>query len=159
MKRLVDLYDSHYGNVEAEVYRAVRVETYGEDLGQTSWITAAEIDEFSRWLNVTAGQHVLEIACGSGGIALRIAERVSGSIDNPNRHAKRTPRRMRSGSSVNASGKIMRSVLDWMSRRPPSGSITLPSRTLLAIALIVKSRRARSSSTGIFQSHWTSKSV
>ena len=50
MTKTVDLYDSHYGKIETEVYRAVRVEAFGEDLGQTSWITAAECDEFCRGL-------------------------------------------------------------------------------------------------------------
>jgi len=79
MKKPVDLYDSHYGRVEAEVYRAVRAETFGEDLGQTSWITAAECDEFCRWLGVRPGQRILEIACGSGGTAVRIVEALGAS--------------------------------------------------------------------------------
>ena len=73
MQDSVDLYDSHYGRVEADVYRAVRADTFGEDFGQTSWITAAECDEFCGWLGLRAGQRVLEVACGSGGTAVRIA--------------------------------------------------------------------------------------
>lgn len=80
MKKQVDLYNSHYGKVEAEVYRAVRVETYGEDLGQTSWITAAECDEFCRWLGFGPDERVLEVACGSGRVAVRMAERLSASV-------------------------------------------------------------------------------
>jgi SAM-dependent methyltransferase len=74
MKNPVDLYDSHYGKAEADIYRAVRIETFGEDFGQMSWITAQECDEFCRWLGLRAGQSVLEVACGSGGTAVRIAE-------------------------------------------------------------------------------------
>lgn len=80
MKNPVDLYDSHYGNVEADIYRAVRIEAFGEDLGQTSWITARECDEFCRWLDLRADQRVLEVACGSGGTAIRIAERFRVSV-------------------------------------------------------------------------------
>lgn len=80
MMKPVDLYDSHYGNVEADIYRAVRLEAFGEDLGQTSWITAAECDEFCRWLGVRAGQRVLEVACGSGGTAVRMAEQFGASV-------------------------------------------------------------------------------
>jgi SAM-dependent methyltransferase len=80
MKETVDLYDSHYTQVEAQVYRAIRAEAFGEDLGQTSWITAAECDEFCRWLGLTGGQHVLEIACGSGGVSLRMAQRFGVSV-------------------------------------------------------------------------------
>lgn len=75
-----DLYDSHYGHVEAEVYRAVRVEAFGEDLGQASWITAAECDEFCQWLGLRPNQRVLEVACGSGGTAVRMAERFGVSV-------------------------------------------------------------------------------
>lgn len=80
MKKPVDLYDSHYAQVEAEIYRAVRVEAFGEDFGQTSWITAAECDEFSRWLGLKAGQRLLEVGCGSGGTAVRIAESFGASV-------------------------------------------------------------------------------
>lgn len=80
MKKPVDLYDSHYGNVEADVYRAVRVEAFGEDLGQTSWITAAGCHAFCRWLDLREGQGILEVACGSGGTAVCIAERFGVSV-------------------------------------------------------------------------------
>ena len=76
VKEPVNLYDSHYAKVEAEVYRAVRAETYGEDLGQASWITTAECDEFCRWIGLEAGRKCLEIACGSGGVSVRMAQRL-----------------------------------------------------------------------------------
>ena len=37
MSAKVDLYNAAYANYELDVYRRVRIETYGEDLGQTSW--------------------------------------------------------------------------------------------------------------------------
>ena len=80
MSDSTDLYDSHYGNVETEVQRAVRAEAFGEDLGQTSWITASEVDEFFRWLELKDGARVLEVACGSGGVATRIAERFEAAV-------------------------------------------------------------------------------
>lgn len=75
MSARVDLYDSHYASVEHDVRRAVRAEAFGEDLGQTSWITRAECDAFARELELVPGTRMLEIACGSGGIALHFAER------------------------------------------------------------------------------------
>jgi len=81
-----DLYDSHYGRAEAEVYRAVREDAFGEDLGQTSWITAAECDEFAGWLRLRAGERVLEVACGSGGVSVRFAERSGVSVVGVDRH-------------------------------------------------------------------------
>lgn len=74
MSEPVDLYDSHYSKVEADVYRAVRAATYGEDLGQASWLTAAECDRLCGWLGLEAGRSALEVACGSGGVSVRMAK-------------------------------------------------------------------------------------
>ena len=73
MKPKVDLYDGAYGNYEAEVYRQIRVETYGKDLGQTSWVTAEESAEIMKLLGLASDSNVLEIGCGSGRYALHVA--------------------------------------------------------------------------------------
>ena len=75
MSNHVDLYNSTYGNFKDQVLAAVRQETYGTDIGQNSWITTDEYDTFYRWLDLSAGDHVLEIASGSGGPALYLAEK------------------------------------------------------------------------------------
>src|SRR6202789_2699076 len=69
----VDLYDSAYGNYAADVYRQVRLATYGEDLGQTSWVTNEESRAIPQALQLTPASRVLEIGCGSGGYALQVA--------------------------------------------------------------------------------------
>jgi SAM-dependent methyltransferase len=69
----IDLYDSAYGNYAAEVYRQVRLATYGEDLGQTSWVTNEESRAIPHTLQLTPASCVLEIGCGSGGYALQVA--------------------------------------------------------------------------------------
>jgi ubiquinone/menaquinone biosynthesis C-methylase UbiE len=69
----VDLYDSSYANYGADVYRGVRIETYGHDLGQTSWVTREESAEIPRLLGLNSDSSVLEIGCGSGGYALHLA--------------------------------------------------------------------------------------
>jgi SAM-dependent methyltransferase len=69
----VDLYNGAYGNYGAEVYRQIRVETYGEDLGQTSWVTREESNEIPRLLQLTDSSNVLEIGSGSGRYALQVA--------------------------------------------------------------------------------------
>jgi SAM-dependent methyltransferase len=73
MPARVDLYDNAYGNYDAEVYRDIRVETYGEDLGQTSWVTTEESKEIPATLGLTPGSYALEIGCGSGRYALQVA--------------------------------------------------------------------------------------
>jgi ubiquinone/menaquinone biosynthesis C-methylase UbiE len=69
----VDLYNSSYGNNESDAYRLVRIETYGADLGQTSWVGAEELAEIPRLLQIDASSNVLEIGCGAGGCALHFA--------------------------------------------------------------------------------------
>src|SRR5215467_7319381 len=80
MSQKVDLYNSSYGNYECDVYRKVRVETYGEDLGQTSWVTTEESNEVPKLLGLSANSRVLEIGCGSGRYALHVAQRTGCQI-------------------------------------------------------------------------------
>ncbi len=75
MSHRVDLYDSTYGHFSEHVLAAVRRETYGEDIGQNSWLTAEEYDRFVGWLGLAPAARLLEVACGSGGPALYIARK------------------------------------------------------------------------------------
>ena len=72
----VDLYDTSYDNFAARVFGEVRAQTYGEDLGQSSWMTADELRQFIRWLKLKSSSHVLEVGSGSGGPALYVASTV-----------------------------------------------------------------------------------
>jgi ubiquinone/menaquinone biosynthesis C-methylase UbiE len=80
MPEKVDLYDSAYSHYAADVYREVRIATYGEDLGQTSWVTNEESREIPRILRLTPACRVLEIGCGSGRYALQLAETFGCSV-------------------------------------------------------------------------------
>src|SRR4026209_2328234 len=75
MAKHVELFDKPYGNFEEQVLAEIRRGTYGEDIGQTSWITVDEYDTFYSWLSLSAGDHLLEIASGSGGPALYLAKK------------------------------------------------------------------------------------
>jgi len=68
-------YDANYGNFQATLYAEIRREAFGEDIGQSSWLTAKEQDAFLPQLELSPGKRLLDIACGSGGPALRIAAR------------------------------------------------------------------------------------
>jgi len=72
----VDLYDGAYGNYVSDTYRQVRIETYGEDFGQTSWVITEESNEIPQLLDLGPDSSVLEVGCGSGGYALHLAEKV-----------------------------------------------------------------------------------
>jgi SAM-dependent methyltransferase len=63
-----------YFSIEWEVVEFI-VQTYGQDIGQNSWITTDEYDTFYSWLNLAEGDHILEIASGSGGPALYLAKK------------------------------------------------------------------------------------
>ena len=80
MSAPVDLYNSAYGNYGSEVYQQVRMETYGEDFGQTSWVTTEESCEIPRLLDLKPNSSVLEVGCGSGGYALHLAKKVGCSL-------------------------------------------------------------------------------
>jgi len=66
----VDLYNNVYADFASDAETAVRQATYGEDLGQTSWLTAQEWLEFADQLAIMPGAEVLEVGSGSGGPAV-----------------------------------------------------------------------------------------
>src|SRR6185369_13970466 len=57
-------------------YSEIRFETYGEDYGQTSWVTTAESHEIPKLLQLSSSSSVLEIGCGSGGYAVHLAKHI-----------------------------------------------------------------------------------
>jgi SAM-dependent methyltransferase len=84
----VDLYNSTYSRFAEDLLETVRRETFGQDIGQNSWLTAAEFDAFLDRLSLNRSHHVLDLACGSGGPALYLAGtrgcRVTGVDSNEN---------------------------------------------------------------------------
>ena len=69
----VNLYDNVYSDFASDVELAVRREAWGEDLGQSSWLTAREWLDFADQLGVGHGTEVLEVGSGSGGPAVYLA--------------------------------------------------------------------------------------
>src|ERR1700757_5162183 len=66
-------YTVNYGNFQTDLYAQIRREGFGEDIGQNSWLTSDEQDRFLEWLDLSPGKTLLDVACGAGGPALRIA--------------------------------------------------------------------------------------
>jgi SAM-dependent methyltransferase len=69
----VDLYNTSYGHNAEQTYREIRLETYGEDFGQTSFATIEEFAALPGLLELTPHSMALEIGCGAGGCALQFA--------------------------------------------------------------------------------------
>jgi ubiquinone/menaquinone biosynthesis C-methylase UbiE len=74
----VPLYSSAYAGYG--VREQGRHETYGDDLGQSGWVTADELERFADWLELGPDSRLLDVGCGSGGPALRLAENTGASV-------------------------------------------------------------------------------
>jgi SAM-dependent methyltransferase len=92
MNKKVDLFDSTYRHFEADVLARVRRKTFGEDFGQNSWTTADEYRRWIRGLDLREDSVVLEVASGSGGPALFLAQQIGCRVHGVdiNRHGVAT---------------------------------------------------------------------
>jgi SAM-dependent methyltransferase len=68
----IPLYASAYAGFG--VRDRVRQATYGDDIGQSGWLTSDELERFAEWLDLNHESRLLDIGCGSGGPVLRLAE-------------------------------------------------------------------------------------
>jgi len=73
-------YDANYGHFESDLYSDIRREAFGEDIGQNSWHTVDEQDRFIPQLVLSPGKRLLDVGCGAGGPALRIAQKTGCSV-------------------------------------------------------------------------------
>jgi SAM-dependent methyltransferase len=69
-------YEAFYRDFDLPVMRRVRIEAYGEDLGQHSWVFAEELHRDIQLLQLSSSSSVLDLGCGPGGILAFIAEQV-----------------------------------------------------------------------------------
>jgi ubiquinone/menaquinone biosynthesis C-methylase UbiE len=69
----VDHYGATYGEFADRLYTEIRAQAFGEDIGQTGWLTVDEHDLFLSWLGLARNHRLLDVACGSGGPTLRAA--------------------------------------------------------------------------------------
>jgi SAM-dependent methyltransferase len=87
----VRLYDATYERFQLDARQRVRLDTYGHDLGQNSWLTIDEWRTALGWLGLAPGSRVLDVACGSGGPARWLARETGAAVVgvDRNRHAVR----------------------------------------------------------------------
>jgi len=74
------LYDQLYGCMMDPIYRQIRAVTFDQDLGQTGWLTAAELSGFVSRLHLSASCRVLDVACGSGGASVLMAHETGAHV-------------------------------------------------------------------------------
>src|SRR5215218_593167 len=68
----VPLYTSAYAGYD--VRTRIRSLTYGDDVGQSGWLTAEELERFARSLELDSGSRLLDVGCGAGGPVLRLVD-------------------------------------------------------------------------------------
>ncbi len=113
-----EFYDAQYGRFATDLYSAIRRETWGRDIGQNGWITAEEVEKFIAWLGLRTGGALLDIACGSGGPTLFMAERSGCSVTGVDLHESGIAQARRQAQERGLSARARFEVAD--------GSGTLP---------------------------------
>jgi SAM-dependent methyltransferase len=77
---VADHYSAQYEQFAAEVHGQVRRAAFGEDIGQNSWLTVDELERFAGWLKLGPSSRLLDVASGSGGPALHLAQQTGCEI-------------------------------------------------------------------------------
>src|SRR5215813_14391758 len=79
----VDLYNNVYSGFASDAETAVRRQTYGEDIGQSSWMTASEWLGFADLLGVTDGSICSYRQARTSGFFERLASNCWASMTLP----------------------------------------------------------------------------
>jgi SAM-dependent methyltransferase len=60
-------YGDSYREFDSPLLQQLRLEGYGRDIGQHSWVTAEELEDDIRRLRLTPATRLLDLGCGPGG--------------------------------------------------------------------------------------------
>ncbi len=71
---IVDYYGANYNHLITPVYQEIRRETFDEDIQQTGWLTAKELQQFITWLDLKPEAFILDVGSGAGGPTIRVAQ-------------------------------------------------------------------------------------
>ena len=61
------IYDNFYKEFDSPLMQRIRLEAYGRDIGQHSWVTAEELEEYIPRLELSRTSHFLDLGCGPCG--------------------------------------------------------------------------------------------
>jgi SAM-dependent methyltransferase len=112
MDEEVNLYDIQYRNDRERVYQQIREATYGHDLGQSSWITLEEAQQFLGWLELEPSSRVLEVACGAGGISCLISAQYGAIVHGVDIREEAVEAAIARCNELGLEGKVSFSVQD-----------------------------------------------
>lgn len=118
MTKRIDLFNSTYSNFTEQVLDAIRKETYGEHIGQNSWVTIDEYDGFIVDLRLSPSCHVLEVASGSGGPALYLANKVGCRVTGVDANESGVATATQSAANANQTNRLKFKVADATSPLP-----------------------------------------
>jgi len=69
-------YETLYEEFDSPLMQQLRIEAYGDDFGQHSWVTASELESCWQGLGLTASSRLLDLGCGPGGPLTFVVGRV-----------------------------------------------------------------------------------
>lgn len=105
-------YNDQYQNVQADVYRQIRAETYGEDIGQTGWNTTDDCHKYLSWMVINETSHMLEVACGSGGTTVFMSQETGAQVTGIDVNADAVAAAFERASEAEMSDKVAFQVMD-----------------------------------------------
>ncbi len=74
--RQSEFYSARYTDDQRRILRdMIFAQVYDDYFGQSSWLSTADYDRFTDWLQLNAECRLLDVACGSGEPSLRAARR------------------------------------------------------------------------------------
>ena len=118
MAKRIDLFDSTYSHFTKQVLETIRKETFGQDIGQNSWTTVDEYDRFLSWLDLRPEHHVLEVASGSGGPGLYVANRAGCRVTGIDANEAGVATATQSAADSNQAGQVTFTVANANSPLP-----------------------------------------
>lgn len=68
----MDFYSQRYSSERQKLRDMLFAEVYDDYFGQSSWVSTADYDRFTEWMELTPASRVLDIACGAGQPTLRL---------------------------------------------------------------------------------------
>jgi ubiquinone/menaquinone biosynthesis C-methylase UbiE len=111
-----DHYSTAYSNFATQLYAEIRADAFEEDIGQQSWLSVEEQDRLIPWLRLHRDSQLLDVACGSGGPTLRIAERAACRVHGIDFEAKAIAAANESMRKLNLTDRATFTVADASQR-------------------------------------------